>query len=501
MRAGISVQINDYVDLDGAQGKDVFFRPERYHLADLGPIGVEVQLCLAGKHHRCELYDISQNGVAFGWPDAEPIEVGQIIEQITISFDAQEAYRGEARVGSIRCASKKTIVGVSFVDTLMNIEDVLHLRDVKAWSSQGAKDLGFGSPAWKIAGYETFKAAVSELRLLLEDANTKLGELESALPWYIAHAEHDSLARDALIERVQSELVAHLVQASEEIDTALRAVAACDRQSLKEYSLRQVHSLMMQSPWMRRAHTKPLGYPGDYEIMNGLYGNHFAGPTLFAKAVNLWAVSTGAARAVRTRKDLLKTLLRERLTRSEPNRPRRILSIAAGPAQEVFEVLTECPEFPERVEIVLFDQDKGALAYAYGRLNRLPAAKNSDHLRITYRHDSIKRLLRDAALFRGYGEFDAIYCSGLFDYLQLPTAVRLCKNLYENLARGGSLYIGNMVPSNPSRWIMEFHLDWFLQYRERSQLLDMARMAVVDAQIEILEEASQYNPFVVLSRR
>ncbi len=40
----------------------------------------------------------------------------------------------------------------------------------------------------------------------------------------------------------------------------------------------------MQSPWMHRARHKPLGYLGDFEMMNGLYGNHFAGSTLFAKA-------------------------------------------------------------------------------------------------------------------------------------------------------------------------------------------------------------------------
>jgi hypothetical protein len=57
-----------------------------------------------------------------------------------------------------------------------------------------------------------------------------------------------------------------------------------------------------------------------------------------------------------------------------------------------------------------------------------------------------------------------------------------------------------MVPSNPSRWVMEFHLDWLLVYRERSEMLELARMAAPEASIEILEEPTGVNPFVALSR-
>jgi SAM-dependent methyltransferase len=390
-------------------------------------------------------------------------------------------------------------VGASFVETLMNIEDVLQLRDVKAWhAGSGTKDLGLSKPVWRVPGNERFKALVAELRLLLEDAEPRLSELERSLPWHVAHGEHDSPARDALVARIKKEVVVEFVRASEEIDTALRTSSTADRQALKEYSQRQLHAFMMQSPWMHRAREKPLGYPGDYEVMNGLYGSHFAGATLFAKAVNMWAVSTGAAAAVRARKDLLRTELGRAVGTTAP--PTRILSIAAGPAQEIYELLEELETIARPIEIVLFDQDKRALAFSYGRLKRLLSAKRHEAVQVTHLHDSIKRLLRDGRLFEGYGKFDVIYCSGLFDYLQLPTAVHLCRNLFRNLALGGRLYVGNMVPANPSRWIMEFHLDWFLHYRERSELIDLARMAVPEADIELLEEVVGVNPFVSMRR-
>jgi hypothetical protein len=117
-----------------------------------------------------------------------------------------------------------------------------------------------------------------------------------------------------------------------------------------------------------------------------------------------------------------------------------------------------------------------------------------------HRHDSIKRLLRGSSILAGHGAFDAVFSCGLFDYLQLLTWVSLCRNLYASVASGGKLYVGNMVPNSQSRWFMELHLDWHLAYRERSEMLELARMAAPEAQIEILEEASGINPFVVLTR-
>ncbi len=103
-------------------------------------------------------------------------------------------------------------------------------------------------------------------------------------------------------------------------------------------------------------------------------------------------------------------------------------------------------------------------------------------------------------MFSGAGRFDAVYSCGLFDYLQLPTAVSLCRSLYELVAPEGTLYVGNMVPSNPCRWFMELHLEWSLVYREREQMLDFARMAAPDAAIELVEEPTGVNPFVALKR-
>jgi hypothetical protein len=493
--------VGDYAALDGGNGKNVYFRPDRYQRADLGPVGAMIEVHHGGAAHDCELFDVSQNGIAFEWPRNVPAELGMILDEVVVRFDHHEAYRGQAKVSSVRRDEKRTLVGASLIDTLMNIEDVLELRDVKAWTAgESSRGLGLRDAPWRVPGQERFKALVAELRLSFEDAQARLGELEASLPWHVVSGDQESPARDALIERVRSEFSNDVIQASAEIDAALRSAGRKERDALREYSVRHLHQFLMQVPWMHRARHKPLGYPGDYEVMNGVYSRHFSGATLFAKALNLAFVATPAAQAVRTRKDLLKQKLDQVMGSAEPGRPVRVLSIAAGPAQEVFEVLSEREELFGPVEIVLFDQDKRALSYSYGRLKRLINARWPGLVKLVHLHDSIKRLLRGASIFSGQGAFDLVYACGLFDYLQLLTGVSLSRSLFSLVAPGGALYIGNMVPGNPSRWFMELHLDWFLVYREPSELLDLARMAAPEARIQLLEEPSGVNPFVALKR-
>jgi extracellular factor (EF) 3-hydroxypalmitic acid methyl ester biosynthesis protein len=491
----------DYTELDGGSGRDVFYRPDRYLRADLGLVRVAVEVVASGETHTCELFDVSQNGIAFEWTSDRQLELGSEIEKLVLQFDDHEAYSGLARVSSVRRIGSATVVGVSLIDTLMNIEDVLHLRDVKAWVAGTSSDkLRADEGPWKVAGYDKFKSLVADLRLFLEDGQQQLNELEASLPSHISQGEQESPARDALIERVRNGFSSDIVRASIEIDAAARGAKGRDVASLREFSQRHLHGLLMQSPWMHRARHKPLGYPGDYEVMNGLYGRHFVGATLFAKAVNLAFVSMPAAEAVRTRKDLIKGELSKALDLASPTRQVRVLSIAAGPAQEVYELLQERPEIAGPVEIVLFEQDRRALTYAYARLNRVVSQRWRGRVKIVLLHDSIKRLLLGTTVFTESGEYDMVYASGLCDYLQRNTWIRLCRTLYDTVAPQGTLYVGNMAPDNPTRWVMEMHLEWNLVHRERAELLELSHVAAPQAQLRICEEQSGINPFVALTR-
>ena len=306
-----------------------------------------------------------------------------------------------------------------------------------------------------------------------------------------------SPARTALMEKLRTTVVADVVRATEEIDSAVRSSPPAHVPALVHWSRRHLHDFMMLAPAMARAFQKPFGYPGDYEVMRFIYEKPFEGPNLFAKTISLAFDETKAAKAVRYRKDLVKRQIAGLI---EAGRPLRILAVACGPAQEIVELLQETTAELPPIEIVLFDQDKGALACVYRRLAPLVDARHQGRVKLVYLHESIKRLLRDSELFSSFGSFDLIYSVGLFDYLRPTTAVVLARNLEARLVQGGRLLIANMVPDMASRWYMEHHLDWWLILRSRQELLELATRAAPHARVQILEEESGVNPFVELAR-
>jgi extracellular factor (EF) 3-hydroxypalmitic acid methyl ester biosynthesis protein len=489
-------RVRTYEELDGAEGRSVFFRPHRFSAADLEPLRGSVTLGVGDELRECALRDVSQNGVAFTWPADVPVRPGQVL-RLTLRFDGHQVWRGDARMGSVR-EQGGWVVGASFEGALLDTDELLQLRDVRRWSPGGAS-LRHGEKSWYAPGNHRFKALVSELRLYLEDAEEKLREFEAVLPWHVMQ-DPSSLARTALVSRLRAEFSVDVLRMAAEIDAALREADPAEAAALKEFSIRQVHHFLMQVPWMHRARHKPFGYPGDYELMNFFYEKDFEGPTLFARALGHALIRLPVGLAVRSRKDLMKRQLQAVLKRRRgSSRPVRFLSIAAGPARELQDLLTEIDELPAPLEIVLFDQDKGALGHAYRRLRPLADARFPGQVRIVFLNESIKRLLRDADLFQGFGGFDAIYSCGLFDYLHETTAVRLARNLCSVAAPCGQVFIANMV-DHAGRWFMEQHLEWELLYRTREELTEIGRRAAPDARIRVLEEESGINPFIELVR-
>jgi hypothetical protein len=488
--------IKEYEELDGGQGREVFFRPHRYRAAELAPLTGSIEVGNA----RCPLVDVSQNGVAFEWPkDSAPLATGDMLPSLTLRFDEYVVYQGAARVGSVREQDSVLIAGVSFEDQFIDIDDVVQLRTIKSWAGRDGRGLSIAQRPWSVAGCAEVKAQLTDLALYFEDAERQLNDLEKQLAWHVVQGGAPSPSHTALVERVKRDFSAEVVRASDSIDAAVREVPAAHRRPLQEYSLRLLDAYLMQAPWMHRARTKPFGYPGDYEVMRFVYERDFEGSTLFAKALGHGFLQTKAALAVKYRKDLIKNQLRHLLdVRGPSERPIRILSIAAGPAQELFELFSEIEELQAPLQVVLFDQDKGALSCAYRRLKPLVETKFPGRVQILYLNESIKRLLRDAHLFETFGLFDAIYSCGLFDYLQTSTSVILARNLYSRLTPTGKLYIANMAPENPSRWFMEMHLDWILIHRTRAELTDIGVRAAPQASVRVLEEEAGVNPFIEL---
>jgi extracellular factor (EF) 3-hydroxypalmitic acid methyl ester biosynthesis protein len=493
--------LKNYEELDGAQGREVFFRPQRYRAQDLSPLKCTVVLRVEDLSVESPLYNVSQNGVAFEIPDGLSFNVGDVVNDLEVRFDDHVAFRGEARVGSLREIDDVRIAGVSFVDFLLDMDTFMQVRDLRKFSEQPHNSVRLSDQPWHFEGMERYKSLVAEYAMYLRDTERKMDELEARLTFNVVHGESQSPARESLIEWVRREFAPEVIRYTEAIDAVSRGVPSGHLAGMRAFTQRHLDEFFMKAPWMHRARFKPFGYPGDYEVMRFFYERNFEGTSLFGKAFNYATIQCKTAQAVCKRKDLVKRELHRIIeSKTGSDKPVRILSVAAGPAQELFELLGELPTVDVPVELVLFDQDKSALTYAYSRLKPLVSRRFPQQVRLRYLHESIKRLLRDREIFAEFGPFDGIFSSGLYDYLAPTTATVLTKSLYARLASGGALYIANMVPENPGRWVLDHLLDWHLLHRSRTELMEIGRRGAPGAAVRILEEETGINPFIQIER-
>ncbi len=500
--------VRSYEELEGARDREVYFRAPRYRSDAFGAVHIGVTAWDAhGRSHACELLDVSTGGLAVTAPGLGGLMVGAVVPRLQVAFDSVAAYDAAAHVATARSDGVRRILGLSLSDGPMNLDDVLQLRDVKNWSAVGAQG-SLAQRPWQVAGHVELKAQVAELRLLVDEAQSQYAQMERELPWQVVHGESMTPARTHLIERVRHEFVQPWLRTIYACDAALRQSGWPDDPTaeegsnrMREFSLRLLQSAFLMGPIVHRAATKPLGYPGDYGVMRMVYEQPFEGPTLFAKAMHLCGWSMVCTQAVRNRKDVLRVHLADRLRAARAfGQPLRVVSVAAGPAQEVYELLRDHVTPDDHVAVTLFEQDREALTYAHRRLQLVADPRQLPNVKIALLQDSIRRLLQDPELFARQGPFDVILCAGLFDYLPDPTALRLQRRLYAQLAPGGELYVGNLVPENPCRWMLEHHLDWRMIHRSREAMLGLAAEACPDAGLRIEEEAERCNPFVVLRR-
>ncbi len=217
-----------------------------------------------------------------------------------------------------------------------------------------------------------------------------------------------------------------------------------------------------KSAVLRRCWEKPRGYAGDFLMMEALYRHTPAGDTPFERWMDAWALELPGFQAVRNRRDILSALLRQEHARGA----RRVMNVASGSAPELSAVAREVSF--ERV--TLLDQDQGALDAALSSFTRAGALPATRHEALRLWCGSVLELLRNRSELAP-GTQDFIYSIGLYDYLTERFARGLTAKLWNGLAPGGLLVLGNFNGHNPMHHFTESALDWYLVYRDPEDML------------------------------
>jgi extracellular factor (EF) 3-hydroxypalmitic acid methyl ester biosynthesis protein len=237
----------------------------------------------------------------------------------------------------------------------------------------------------------------------------------------------------------------------------------------RSYIKRQLHPLVLCSPFIYRTYQKPLGYAGDYEMVSMMLRDPYEGSSMFAKVLNRLFLDTAPVVAHRNRIIYLKQRLHEETERmAQQGKVARIFNLGCGPAQEIQNFLIDDP-LCDNSDFLLLDFNDETITNTSRELESLRTRhRRRTGIKLEKRsvHQILKESTRTGAGFEP-GSYDVVYCAGLFDYLSDRICRRLLEVFYDLVAPGGLLIATNVDSSNPSRNWMEYVLEWHLVYRDK----------------------------------
>jgi hypothetical protein len=203
--------------------------------------------------------------------------------------------------------------------------------------------------------------------------------------------------------------------------------------------------------------------------MNQVYDWQHCGTDAYQMLVHRLGLEV--AECIKTRMEVVLSTIGKVVEEKGRARPARVLSLGSGPAREVELFLARNALKNCRAEFTLIDQEQIALNYALERVYP-HILLSKDRARVQCMHMSFTDILRGTGALGSLVPQDLIYSVGLIDYLADRRAAGLVRRLYENLAPGGLLIIGNMNDTPMSNlWPMEFITDWSLHYRSEEEML------------------------------
>lgn len=275
----------------------------------------------------------------------------------------------------------------------------------------------------------------------------------------------------------------------------INALPPAERGAHQDFVRLHWHKLFLGAPFAHRTFHKPIGYAGDYEMMNMIHRNQPEGGSLYEKLIHLLLVSQWPAVSVRNRiAHLGENLVAETARVVRAGRTARILNVGCGPAWEMQDFLGET-HLSNQAEFTLLDFNQETLAHASQTLEELKQ-RLCRQTTIRTQQRSVYELLKSTQRRAGGAErFDVIYCAGLFDYLAPETCRALMDLWYDSLAPGGLLIIANMNDTKPFRHFIEFILDWHLIYRDSAEIFALVPERC-RASTRVIAEPTSVNLFL-----
>jgi len=417
----------------------------------------------------------------------------EVLGELTIVVPSRTVYSGRAVVSKVLDAGIKVVCEV-MLDAAgwTDVNSGLLTRRDGQLSAEFKTLVREWQKVYKVL--PEFKVIIADMQTFLHELHLWLEQIETQLQ-ALPKQDREQLERRTL-DQIAKEAIPLVNVLFEKFEGLAEKISADQIPAHSRYMRQHLHHLVLNAPFAQRTFEKPLGYAGDYEMVNMITRNGFEGSSLFAKVLHGWFVGQPPAVAHRNRIRYLTDHLEletQRIIRS--GRVARVFNFACGPAVEVQNFLRS--PLSEHAELVLADFNGETLEYLgkiLGAIKELVGRQTP----VCFQKKSVFQLLKENQKAPAVGklQFDFVYCAGLFDYLTDHSCKQLMNVFYDLVAPGGLLVATNVEPSNPLRRGMEHLLDWHLIYRKEPEMRELAPSRASRDDVVVRTDSTGVNLFM-----
>jgi extracellular factor (EF) 3-hydroxypalmitic acid methyl ester biosynthesis protein len=437
---------------------------------------------------RGTLSKLSRQNIVFEiYNPFSPIQTSEVLSDLRVRRGKDIVYEGDAVVTGVVTTSILVVVSATLVNKWSALDTLP--SEPTCLKSEAAHFVNEWERLNKLD--PNYQLKVADLRSFLSDLSFWLDQVDLA-------AEGEPGATPILLdaerfEEIKSPVMPRLTGLFMELEEACRQLEVDEVENHKQLAQRDLLPLMMASPFFNRVYSKPLGYAGDYEMVNMMFRKERSGRTTYAQIVNDWLLNGGPPQAHRNRIFMLEKMLESAAEEAHlTNKCPRILNVGCGPVQEL-QLFIEKNKSAHRFSFDLLDFNAETLAYAKRQIEAISAGR-SEAPKVTYILKTVQELLRQAIEMPANSQsYDIIYCAGLFDYLSDRVCAKLVKLFFQWCEPGGRVIVTNVHSSNPVKGLMEHVMEWHLVMRDES---DMLRLAPENESAKIYTDETGINVFL-----
>jgi extracellular factor (EF) 3-hydroxypalmitic acid methyl ester biosynthesis protein len=345
-----------------------------------------------------------------------------------------------------------------------------------------------------------FKLTVADMQIFLQDLRRWLEQVELGVLSQPAGDRQEYERR--IIRELQEPVGRALETLFEKFEECCQRIPAELQPAHCSYVKRQLHPLVLCAPFMYRTFRKPLGYAGDYEMVNMMVRDPIEGASVFAKVLNTFFLSTPPVAAHRNRIDyLIKMLAQEAMRARFSGRIAKVFNLGCGPAKEIQDFIADS-ELSNFAQFTLLDFNEETLAYTNRTVGDV-IRKRSRATRVQLVKKGVAQVLKEALKPNSTllsNDYDLVYCAGLFDYMPDYICRQLMSIFYGMLAPKGLLVATNVDKYNPSKNWMEYSVDWHLIYRDAKAMEALVPPSAAPDSFRVFSEHSGVNTIIEIRK-